>query len=743
MYLGKNKLWKGLTQQSQKDFAMNRSRSIALIITVVAMLLGFAIGASASLAPSMESNFEIAWEGAWETAWEIAWEAPAEFTVEFSGDVNGELPLDVGIDFSADKSPAPLELSWGIFIDQRHEVVPASSELVASFGMPFAEERSTRSIIELGKLYVEITPADARVSLLNSDKQFVQGIDLTAGQYVIEVQHSGYESQVRRVEILPGMAATVRMDLMQVAEVGNAVGLQPAYAPPAADSSTAEQLAKNLATPDYPMIAESSPEQRIAVSEAATAPVSSGRVQFGTGQMVASAETPKHVEETVAAQNAVDYGILRVTTEPANAKIRVLGIRPKFEQGMKLEPGTYTVDAKLFGRKTVAQDVVIKPGLEALVHFTLPEARTGKLFVNANMPDATIRILDIKPKFEQGMELPEGTYTIDAASPGYETKVVKVEVVADQDNQVTVELEQPKGIGRLFVKTDPADATIRVLDIRPKFEQGMELAEGTYTIDVTVEGRDTVVRTVTVVADQDNVIELNVPVAAAPGKLFVETKPSGANIRILNIKPVFQQGMELQPGRYTIDASIEGYQTVEKNVVIESGAIATVSLELPEQTRVSEAPARTNEEKDSTMAGLPNPKPEKDPLHPLMKDMTFAEEASPQNIKAFDIEVFLAMARLALNAGDFIGALSAGEQVLALDPKNNEAFQIQAQAYDSLHQYDAALDVLNKALALTPENKALLERRKNVLENKKRNGKIEETSEAISFDPGYYAVFSN
>ena len=235
MYLGKNKLWKGLTQQSQKDFAMNRSRSIALIITVVAMLLGFAVGASASLAPSMESNFEIAWEGAWETAWEIAWEAPAEFTVEFSGDVNGELPLDVGIEFSADKSPAPLELSWGVFIDQSHEAAPASSELVASFGMPFAEERSTQSILDLGKLYVEITPADARISLLNSDKQFVQGIDLTAGQYVIEVQHSGYESQVRRVEILPGMAATVRMDLMQVAEVGNAVGLQPAYAPPAAD----------------------------------------------------------------------------------------------------------------------------------------------------------------------------------------------------------------------------------------------------------------------------------------------------------------------------------------------------------------------------------------------------------------------------------------------------------------------------------------------------------------------------
>ncbi len=739
---------KDLYSNAKKDFTMNRSRSILMLLAVVAMLFGFAARASAALAPVLQADREIAWESAWETAWVIAWESPAEFTVEFSGDLQGHEPLDVVIEFAGGKSSVPLELTWGVSLETRATMFEQSgTDMVASFGMPFAEERSASAALQLGKLYVETTPADARVSLLNTDKPFRQGLDLTAGQYIIEVERNGYESQVRRVEIIPGMAATVRMDLMQVAEVGGPVGRQSVYAPPVAESSTAEQLAKNLATPGYPLIAGSPVAPPHAQSEAGSAPAVVGQLEFGAGQLLAAA--PVASEPLSASEPAVETsaakGVLRVTSDPADARIRILGIKPRFEQGMLLDPGTYTLDASLHGYRTLEQVVEIRPGMEAHVHFTLPEAPTGTLHVQANIPDAVIRILDIKPKFQQGIELAEGVYTIDATCPGYETVVMKVNVVADQDNEVVVELEKAKALGRLFVNTDPADAAVRILDIRPKFQQGMELPEGVYTIDATAEGRDRVIKKVTVVAGMDNVFDVEVPVEAEPGKLFVETTPGGARVRVLDIKPVFHQGMELKPGKYTIDASIEGYETVVGNVVVEPGAVATLKLDLQPVIAASGTP----EPLSPAMTGIPEHLPvasvvENDPLLPLVQDMTFTHEASDDNIKAFDIEVFLAMAKLALNVGDYVGALEAGEQILGLDPDNEHAFQIQLQAYSALQQFNAALKTVDKALALRPGDTFFQDQRRKVLE-KMNHGDVreEKTSDALTYDPGYYSVYNN
>jgi len=45
------------------------------------------------------------------------------------------------------------------------------------------------------------------------------------------------------------------------------------------------------------------------------------------------------------------------------------------------------------------------------------------------------------------------------------------------------------------------------------------------------------------------------------GRLFVNTEPETARVRILNIKPKFYQGMELDGGRYHLEISAGGYKT--------------------------------------------------------------------------------------------------------------------------------------------------------------------------------------
>ena len=60
-------------------------------------------------------------------------------------------------------------------------------------------------------------------------------------------------------------------------------------------------------------------------------------------------------------------------------------------------------------------------------------------------------------------------------------------------------------------------------------------------------------------------------VAARKSKLFVESVPEDARVRILNIKPKFFQGMELEPGRYHLEVAAKGYDTKKRWINLEAG----------------------------------------------------------------------------------------------------------------------------------------------------------------------------
>ncbi len=53
-------------------------------------------------------------------------------------------------------------------------------------------------------------------------------------------------------------------------------------------------------------------------------------------------------------------------------------------------------------------------------------------------------------------------------------------------------------------------------------------------------------------------------------RFFVDTKPLNAKVRILNVDHIFQQGMELKPGRYHIEVTEEGYINQEQWVELET-----------------------------------------------------------------------------------------------------------------------------------------------------------------------------
>jgi TolB-like protein len=64
------------------------------------------------------------------------------------------------------------------------------------------------------------------------------------------------------------------------------------------------------------------------------------------------------------------------------------------------------------------------------------------------------------------------------------------------------------------------------------------------------------------------------------GRLYVDTDPDDARIRILDTEASFKQGMRLDPGRYRLEVSANGYRKKTQWITLEAGADKNVSIRL-------------------------------------------------------------------------------------------------------------------------------------------------------------------
>jgi len=99
------------------------------------------------------------------------------------------------------------------------------------------------------------------------------------------------------------------------------------------------------------------------------------------------------------------------------------------------------------------------------------------LRVQCNVPQARIRLLNIKPKFRQGMDLEPGKYHVEVSAPGYETRTAWVELTAGQAARITIPLSPDPGVqragrlvntvGMVFVPIPPSSLTRTSADRGP------------------------------------------------------------------------------------------------------------------------------------------------------------------------------------------------------------------------------------------------------------------------------------
>lgn len=111
--------------------------------------------------------------------------------------------------------------------------------------------------------------------------------------------------------------------------------------------------------------------------------------------------------------------------------------------------------------------------------------------------------------------------------------------------------------------------------------EGYAVKPGSHRIVVEKAGYETYRDTVQI--EKGRVLSLRVMLKAATprkARLYVDTEPSNATVRILNIGPRFYQGIEMDPGRYHVEVSAEGYETEKEWVDLAAGEDERLSVRL-------------------------------------------------------------------------------------------------------------------------------------------------------------------
>lgn len=413
---------------------------------------------------------------------------------------------------------------------------------------------------EMPKTYaltVVTEPAGAAVRLLNYPSAYQAGIQLSPGDYEVEVAHSGYKTRKESVRISDrDLTTTIALELIkysltinpeptdaQIRMSGGAIAYQPGVALPPGKYEV--EVSKEGYTP-----------RKLPV------------------QIVDGAVTlPVVLDKTPPSPEALYR--LTVQTDPSRATVRLLNVKTPYRAGVRLPPGDYSLEITLSGYEStrvsariVDSDVVVPVTLTKRAPEPVPQQY--RLTVRADPSNAQIRLRGVKAAYKPGISLPPGAYTVEVSRTGYETQRISVRIT-DSDVTVPVTLDklpEPK-LYQITVQVDPPDARVRLRGVKTAYRPGVRLPPGSYTVEASRSGYES--KSVTVrITDSDVAlpIALNKLPEVERYRLTVQASPSSARVRLVSSAFAYRPGVQLPSGSYTVEVTGQGYQSRRLSVQI-------------------------------------------------------------------------------------------------------------------------------------------------------------------------------
>ena len=313
--------------------------------------------------------------------------------------------------------------------------------------------------------------------------------------------------------------------------------------------------------------------------------------------------------ESAPAPSRADAGQTRfpltVLPVPADARVRILNIRPKYTPGMRLPPGRYHLEISREGYQPEKRWVTVQAeGREvdvALVPNT-PIARPETAAIQAQESATDTRTTATAPQQPSGATLP---WQRPAAPPATQARESATDThttaVAQQPSGETLPWQRPAAPQETPTKTSANDRLSASLAQQSSDAQRppavpQETPTKTSANDrlsaslaqqssgaqrpPAVPQETTTTPTTDTRPPQQTILPGRFP-------LTVFAIPADARVRILNIRPTYTPGMRLEPGRYHLEISREGYQPEKRWVTLRDGLLevdVTLAPREPEGT---------------------------------------------------------------------------------------------------------------------------------------------------------------
>lgn len=124
---------------------------------------------------------------------------------------------------------------------------------------------------------------------------------------------------------------------------------------------------------------------------------------------------------------------------------------------------------------------------------------------------------------------------------------------------------------KLSVEGNPGEATVKIINIKKKFHQEILLPPGDYELQIENPGYEKLNKTIKII-DEDRTVTFHlkrkIDKSKKKCKLFVNVDPKEAQVKIMNIKEKFHQGILLYPGEYELQIEMRGYEKLNENLTI-------------------------------------------------------------------------------------------------------------------------------------------------------------------------------
>ena len=222
--------------------------------------------------------------------------------------------------------------------------------------------------------------------------------------------------------------------------------------------------------------------------------------------------------------------------------------------------------------------------IDKLQETLIPLGEKQGRFYLLNLPEQTrVNITGVSQAYANGMKLEAGTYPIQLTHKNYYPKQIVVNIQSGKENQVKANLKPLPS--EIQISGTPDDAII-VVNNEKKGTGAMTLSNlqpGMYRIRIEKKLFETFITDISLGPNDVKKIQYDL---AGLVKLTIVPRPSDARVRIMNIRPLYEDGIILTPGRYLIEVSHPGYHEFQQWIEIAQGErkIAVLLDKKPEKS---------------------------------------------------------------------------------------------------------------------------------------------------------------